>query len=104
MAYKIDRRILERHTTQHRRAVDLEAATLVDQSVRGPLAYHTAIVEVVGEVACAESGGMPLTSATVILLMASQNRWYASRPPAWLVWYEAVIRAQAVSVLCGINA
>jgi hypothetical protein len=47
---------------------------------------------------------MPLTSATVILLMASQNRWYTCRPPAWLVWYEAVIRGQAASVLRGINA
>jgi hypothetical protein len=40
---------LERHTAQHRRAVDLEAATLVDQPVRGPLSYYTAVVEVVGE-------------------------------------------------------
>ena len=40
---------LERHTVQHRRAVDLEAASLVDQSVRGPLVYYPAVVEVVGE-------------------------------------------------------
>ena len=54
--------------------------------------------------ACAESGGIPVTSATVILLMASQNRWYACLPLAWLVWYEAVIRGQAACVLRGINA
>ena len=40
---------LERHTAQHGRAVDLEAASLDDQSVRGPLSYYTAVVEVVGE-------------------------------------------------------
>ena len=47
--YKIGRRNLERHAAQHRRAADLEAATLIDQSVRGPLPYHAAVFEVVDE-------------------------------------------------------
>jgi len=35
-------------------------------------------------VACAEPGGEPFTLVTLILLIASQNLWYACRPPAWL--------------------
>jgi hypothetical protein len=40
---------LKRCTAEHSGAVDLEASAFVDQSVPGPLAYHTAVLEVVNE-------------------------------------------------------